>query len=116
MDLRNQHPSRCYRAFHQNDVPPLLKPSFHKLHVRFPSPLLVSNLLIDRGAAPLTTHLIQKFNSTSSLYIKDTLQAPDLDEITWWYDFIRRLVLPPRSDFHEIKFLFMTASVLQLLG
>lgn len=35
--------------------------------------------------APTTTHMIQKFNSTSSLYIKDTLQAPDLDEITWWY-------------------------------
>lgn len=33
--------------------------------------------------SPNTTHMIQKFNSTSSLYIKDTLQAPDLDEITW---------------------------------
>lgn len=35
--------------------------------------------------APATQqHIIHKFNSTSSLYIKDTLQAPDLDEITWW--------------------------------
>ncbi len=27
---------------------------------------------------------IQKFNSTSSLYIKDTLAMPDLDELAWW--------------------------------
>jgi hypothetical protein len=33
---------------------------------------------------PLVPPMIQKFNSTSSLYIKDTIAMPDVDELAWW--------------------------------
>jgi hypothetical protein len=74
-----------------SSIPPKRRASVaqtHALHTpRTYSRPRPRRLIADRSRAAhqAAQYLIQKFNSTSSLYIKDTLQSPDLDEITWWY-------------------------------
>lgn len=38
----------------------------------------------DEQSAPLGRDIALKFNSTSSIHLRDTVAEPDIDELTWW--------------------------------